>query len=185
VRVGIVSDTHGLLDPALPALLAGCDLLLHAGDVGSGAVARELARLAPLRAVRGNVDEGPDLEALPEWTEVEVGDARWLLVHEARPDAPSPLLRRLLARHPESTVVVHGHSHRPGARVVDGRLFLNPGSAGPRRFSLPRTACVAVVAGGLLEAMWWTLGDGPPVPHGSPFSFRPGAASTAERDRGR
>jgi putative phosphoesterase len=145
MRVGLVSDTHGLVDPKLADLFAGVDLVLHGGDLVRPDVLDALAAAAPVRAVRGNNDHGPSLERLPETIVVALGPLRALVVHDlgAR-ERPHPPVRRLLARErPE--IVVHGHSHRPGAAVIEGRLFVNPGSAGPRRFSLPRTAAVLEV----------------------------------------
>jgi putative phosphoesterase len=142
VRLGLVADSHGLADPALPALFAGCDLILHAGDLVRLAVLAPLAAVAPVRAVRGNNDHGPGLETLPALLQVELGGVALLVLHDLGPAAhPHPQARRLLeAGRPQ--VVVHGHSHRPGAGLHGGILFVNPGSAGPRRFSLPRTAAL-------------------------------------------
>lgn len=140
MRIGLVSDSHGLLDPALPRLLARCDAILHAGDVVKADVLAALASIAPVTAVRGNNDRAPGLASLPETALVPLGELTALVVHDlgAR-ERPRPPARALIARRrPE--IVVHGHSHRPGAAVIDGRLFVNPGSAGPRRFSLPRAA---------------------------------------------
>jgi hypothetical protein len=156
VRIGLVSDTHGLLDPALPPLLEGCDLILHAGDVDAEPVLAGLARIAPVRAARGNNDHGPFGASLPESFRVELEGVRALVIHEARADAPATALRRSLARRP-ADLVIHGHSHRPGSAWRGPTLFVNPGSAGPRRFSLPRTASVLVVAERRLEVRWYEL----------------------------
>jgi len=140
MRVGLVSDTHGLFEPALERLFEGCDLILHAGDVVGAGILGRLARLAPVRAVRGNNDLGPDGGALPEIAWVELGALTAIVIHEVgAPARPSPALRRAMARRP-AQIVVHGHSHRPGASREGGVLFVNPGSAGRRRFSLPRAA---------------------------------------------
>jgi putative phosphoesterase len=168
VKVGIVADTHDLLDAALPGALAGCSLLLHAGDVTRREVLLGLARVAPVVAVRGNNDDGPFGEALPAWARVELGGIRALVVHETAPGRPARDLAGLLARE-RPDLVVHGHSHRPGAARAAGVLFLNPGSAGPRRFSLPRTACVLDVAGRRVRASWIDLAAAPPAPWGEPF----------------
>jgi uncharacterized protein len=144
MRIGLVSDTHGLFEPRLARLFAGCDLILHAGDVVDAAILGELGRLAPVRAVRGNNDFGPELEALPEVATVPLGEVAAVLVHQlGAPGRLDPPVRRAVARG-AARVVVYGHSHRPSAVVEDGLLLVNPGSAGPRRFSLPRAA-------GLLE----------------------------------
>ena len=147
MRAGLVSDTHGLFEPRLVELFRGCDLLLHAGDVVGPAVLRDLARLAPLHAVRGNNDVGPEYDGLPEIAWVELGALTAIVVHEIGARARlAPPLRRALARRP-AQIVVHGHSHRPGAAVEGGLLFVNPGSAGRRRFSLPRAAGLLDVEG--------------------------------------
>ena len=168
MRLGLVADTHGFFDPSLSAVFAGCGLVLHAGDVTRAEVLDEFRRIAPVRAVRGNNDEGPFGESLPEAERVAVEGIRILLVHEARPDEPSPALERLIDREPVD-LVVHGHSHRPGTARVGPLLFVNPGSAGPRRFSLPRSACVLDVAGRRVTARWWDLSCAPAAPLGAPF----------------
>ena len=134
-RVGVVSDTHGLLRPQALAALAGSDAIVHAGDVGDPAILDALARIAPVTAVRGNNDRGAWAEALPEIARLAIGAARILVVHDLA----------TLAQRGDANVVVSGHSHRPRCERRDGVLYVNPGSAGPRRFSLP--VCV-----GLLEA---------------------------------
>jgi len=168
MRVGFLADTHGLFDPKLAELFRGCDLLLHAGDVTGGDVLAALAAIAPVRAVRGNNDHGPFGESLPEVERVALEGLRTLVVHEARPEDPAPRLRRLLGGEPFD-LVVHGHSHKPGFSEQGALLYLNPGSAGPRRFRLPRTACLATVRGRHLSARFWDLGSEPPVPYGEPL----------------
>jgi hypothetical protein len=167
--VGLVADTHGLLDPALPAALAGCAVVLHAGDVTGPAILEGLARIARTVAVRGNNDAGPFGESLPAWALVELGAIRALLVHEATPGRPGRALARLLARE-RPQLVVHGHSHRPGAARPEGLLFVNPGSAGPRRFSLPRTIALLEVAGRRVRTEWIDLAASPPARWGAPFA---------------
>lgn len=147
VKLGLVSDTHGHVDPRLAALFAGCDAIVHAGDVVKPDILEVLGAVAPLTAVRGNNDEGTTLARLPETALVPLGALTVLVVHDlgAR-ERPKPPAREILARrHPE--IVVHGHSHRPGAALVAGTLFVNPGSAGPRRFRLPRAAALLTVRG--------------------------------------
>ncbi|GEJ57186.1 metallophosphoesterase family protein [Anaeromyxobacter diazotrophicus] len=157
MRVGLVSDSHGLVEPRLDELFRGCDLILHAGDVVRPAVLEALAGLAPVTAVRGNNDLGPAFDALPELAEVALGELRAILVHElgAR-GRPLPPVRQALARS-GARVVVHGHSHRPAAAVRDGILYVNPGAAGPRRFSLPRAAGLLVVRGRRAEVRLFDL----------------------------
>lgn len=142
MRLGLVSDSHGLADPALPGLLAGCDLILHAGDLVRPEVLAPLAAIAPVRAVRGNNDHGPGLRSLPEVLRIDVADVAILLLHEiGSPLKLHPQPRRLV-RSARPQVVVYGHSHAPYAGVHDEILFVNPGSAGPRRFTLPRSAAL-------------------------------------------
>jgi len=146
MRIGALADTHGFADPRLPELFRGCALLLHAGDVGSPAVLAALRDIAPLRAVRGNNDLGPFGESLPEALRQPLGALEAVVLHELwAPDRLSPSARRALA--PPAPLVLHGHSHRPGAELARGTLFLNPGSAGKRRFSLPRCAALLTVEG--------------------------------------
>ncbi|HET9599494.1 MAG TPA: metallophosphoesterase family protein [Anaeromyxobacteraceae bacterium] len=140
LRVGLVSDTHGLFEPRLARLLSGCDLILHAGDVVRPSILADLARLAPVRAVRGNNDGDPAFDALPEVAHLDLAGRSTIVIHEIGSRARLALpARRAVARH-AARIVVHGHSHRPAAALEDGVLFVNPGSAGPRRFSLPRAA---------------------------------------------
>lgn len=172
MRVGLVSDLHGLLDPKLGPLLAPCDLVLNAGDTVRPAVLAALEAAAPgreVRTVRGNNDLDPGLERLPEVAVLELGALTALLLHDlgAR-ERPAPPAARLIARHrPE--IVVHGHSHRPGAALVEGRLYVNPGSAGPRRFSLPRTAAVLEVRRRRVRVVFFDLAGEAPAPHGEPL----------------
>jgi hypothetical protein len=160
VRVGLVSDTHGLADPRLPEVLAGCALVLHAGDVEKEAVLDALGAIAPVTAVRGNCDEGTPLERLPATALVRLGPLTALLVHDLGPrERPIAPARALLARE-RPQLVVHGHSHRPGAALVGGVLYVNPGSAGPRRFSLPRAAAVLTLRGRTARVEWFDLAAG-------------------------
>jgi len=169
VLVGLVSDTHGLFDPKLADLFAGCDAILHAGDVVKSAVLAALEGIAPVTAVRGNNDEGPAFAHLPETALVSVGPLTVLVVHDLgareRPKPPAGAI--LTRRRPE--IVVHGHSHRPGTALVGGTLFVNPGSAGPRRFSLPRTAAVLRASGRSVEVVLFDLAGASPSPIGEPM----------------
>ena len=170
MRLGLVSDTHGLFDPALARVFARCAAILHAGDVVKPAVLDALAAIAPVTAVRGNNDAAPALARLPETALVPVGPLTALVVHDlgAREQPKEPGRTAIARRRPE--IVVHGHSHRPGAVVVDGRLFVNPGSAGPRRFSLPRTAAVLVARGRAVRVELFDLAaPGGPAPLGAPL----------------
>ncbi len=147
MRFGLLSDTHDVFDPKLERLFEGCRLILHGGDITRQPILDALSAIAPVRAVRGNNDFGPLGDGLPETAVVALGDIEALLVHEVgTPARPSPAVRRSLSRS-GARMVVHGHSHRPGAVLQDGVLFVNPGSAGPRRFGLPRTAALLEVEG--------------------------------------
>lgn len=147
MRVGLVADSHGLFDPKLPDLLRGCALVLHAGDVVRPEVLAAHEAIAPVRFVRGNNDHGPSFAAFPETLLVALDGLTALVVHDLGPrERPKPPARAILARE-RPQIVVHGHSHRPAAVLIKGTLFVNPGSAGPRRFALPRTAGVLTVSG--------------------------------------
>jgi uncharacterized protein len=169
VRIGLVSDTHGLVEPKLALLFAGCDAIVHAGDVVKPPVLEVLAAIAPLTVVRGNNDAGALLDRLPEVAFLEIGPLTALVVHDlgAR-EKPKPPARALLARR-RPDVVVHGHSHRPGAALAGGRLFVNPGSAGPRRFSLPRTAALLVARGRRVRVEFFDLAGATVIPFGEPL----------------
>ncbi|MHC4492615.1 MAG: metallophosphoesterase family protein, partial [Planctomycetota bacterium] len=129
-RVGLIADTHGLLRPEAVEALAGVERIVHAGDVGHAEILTELARLAPVTAVRGNMDHGPWADELPRTAEVEVR-GRWLHALHILDDLDlDPATGGFAA-------VVYGHSHRPSIERRRGVLYVNPGSAGPRRFDLP------------------------------------------------
>jgi uncharacterized protein len=139
--IGIISDTHDLVRPEAVAALKRSDLIVHAGDVCGPEVLEELARIAPVVAVRGNNDRGPWAKKLPPFRTLDVSGYRIHVIHD----------RNELRIHPRDFhAVVSGHSHKPGAYRRDGVLFLNPGSAGPRRFKLPvAVARLSVGARGL------------------------------------
>jgi len=139
--VGVISDTHGLVRPQALAALAGVDAIVHAGDVGGPDVLEELRRIAPVTAVRGNNDRAPWADALPETAVLDVGTARLYVLHDRRELAIDPVAEGVRA-------VISGHSHRPRIETRDGVLFVNPGSAGPRRFSLPIATARLRVEGG-------------------------------------
>jgi len=130
VTLGIISDTHGLLRSEAVEALRGSGRILHAGDVGDAGILEKLAHIAPVTAIRGNVDTGAWVAALPATEVVEIAGMSIYMLHDiARIDLK-----------PEAAgfrVVIYGHSHRPKIEERNGVLFFNPGSAGPRRFSLP------------------------------------------------
>jgi putative phosphoesterase len=139
MRIGVLSDTHGLLRPELPPALAGVDHILHAGDVGDPAILEALGQLAPVTAIRGNVDiHGPCAE-LPPTEALELGGLTIYMVHSIADLDIVPQAAGV-------QLVVYGHSHKPSAETRDGVLYLNPGSAGPRRFDLPVTLALVDVA---------------------------------------
>jgi putative phosphoesterase len=144
-RIGILSDTHGLLRPEAEAFLRGSDMIIHAGDVGRPEILERLSAIAPVTAVRGNNDHGAWADALPEVALLRIDEVGILLLHDL-----AQLKDRAETR--EASVVMSGHSHKPALRKVDGVLYLNPGSAGPRRFSLPVSVAELTVSGSSFDA---------------------------------
>ncbi|MGY6216216.1 metallophosphoesterase family protein [Methylolobus aquaticus] len=126
-RVGLIADTHGLLRLEAVSFLRGCDHIIHAGDIGGPELLAVLRDLAPVTAVRGNNDRGPWADDLPDRSQVVVGGVTIHVLHDLA----------ALDLSPASRVVVSGHSHRPSVVERDGVLYVNPGSAGRRRFKLP------------------------------------------------
>jgi uncharacterized protein len=146
IIVGLISDTHGLLRPEALDLLRGSDFIVHAGDIGDPGIVSELARLAPVVAVRGNVDKAAWAQSIPSTDVLEVGGAAFLYVlHNIEDLDLDPAAAGFHA-------VVFGHSHQPGVRWKDGVLYVNPGSAGPRRFSLPISVGRLLVDAGTVSA---------------------------------
>ena len=135
MKIGLISDTHGLLRPEALAALQGCAHIVHAGDIGRPEILDALRELAPLSVVRGNNDEGLDWAAeLPQQATLQLGGVGLYLVHE---------LAHVPAQLPEGVrVVITGHSHKPLIEERAGLLWINPGSAGPRRFKLPITVAL-------------------------------------------
>ena len=144
MKIGVISDTHGFLDPKIPKLFEGVDHILHGGDVGSPMVLLELENIAPVTAILGNVDGGMPLKL----TEVvELGKRKFLLQHIVEPRRLGDQLTETIART-RPDVVVFGHTHKPFSERIDNVLFLNPGYAGKQRFTLPRTlACLFIEDG--------------------------------------
>jgi uncharacterized protein len=142
--IGAISDTHGLLRPQALAVLAGCDPIIHAGDIGSPHVLARLGALAPVHAVRGNVDHGAWSAHLPVTQRIEIDGFRIYVLHilaDLNPQAADNV-----------DAVIYGHSHQPKIETKNGTLFLNPGSAGPRRFRLPITVGRMTAEHGKLHA---------------------------------
>jgi len=144
-KVGVIADTHGLLRPQARAALAGCDLIVHAGDVGSLEVLQELESVAPVVAVRGNVDVQPWASGFPDSRVVEVDGALLYVVHDLERLDLDPASAGMAA-------VVSGHTHHAVIEERGGVLFVNPGSAGPHRFHHPLSVAVLRVAGGSVRA---------------------------------
>ncbi len=134
MRIGLISDTHGLLRPEVFDLFAGVDRILHAGDIGSVEILIELEAIAPVTAVRGNTDGFEVRARVPEVAELELADRRIVVVHGDQFGTPGPL--ELRAAYPSADIVVYGHTHRPLVDRAEGKLVVNPGAAGPRRFKL-------------------------------------------------
>ena len=130
--IGVISDTHGLLRPEAVKALKGVELIIHAGDIGDPRIVRALGRIAPVQAVRGNTDRGDWARDLPTTRLVEVGGVHLYVLHELFCLDLDPAAAGLAA-------VIYGHTHEPHLERRNGVLFLNPGSAGPRRFTLPVT----------------------------------------------
>jgi len=136
---GIISDTHGLLRPEALKALQGVDRILHGGDVGNAAVLEALREIAPVVAVRGNNDKGAWANELPQWEVAELEGVFVYMIHDLKEIDINPA--------GSFQVVVSGHSHRPSIEQQRGVLYVNPGSAGPRRFDLPISIALLRVTG--------------------------------------
>jgi uncharacterized protein len=145
LRVGLVSDTHGLLRPEARAFLIGADYIVHGGDVGGADILDELASVAPLIAVRGNNDKGAWAARLRETELIRIGDVFVYVIHNLEELDIDPGAAGV-------SVVVSGHSHKPVIEEREGVLYVNPGSCGPRRFTLPISIGEIRVSGNSVEA---------------------------------
>ena len=164
MRVGLVSDLHGRFDPLLPKVLRGVERIVLAGDTVDETLLEPLRAIAPLHAVRGNNDHSPGLLALPELLELELGGVKVLVAHD-RKDRRLPAA---IARSRPDVLVV-GHSHQPLLVKEGDLLIVNPGSAGPRRFRLPRTAgTMTLVPGQSPRVSLWDLDRDAPFPLSGP-----------------
>jgi len=150
LRVGLISDTHGLLRPEALRALRGCAFILHAGDVGSAEILGELGRLATVFAVRGNVDRDVLASRLRKAETVEIGGMLWHVRHDLEGLDLDPVAAGI-------RVVVTGHTHRPAVEARGGILYVNPGSAGPGRHGLPVSLALAEVDGGVVAARVFKL----------------------------
>jgi len=153
-RVGLISDTHGLLRPEAVEALQGSDLILHAGDIGDPAIIETLRRLAPVVAVRGNIDKGDWACDFPEKAVAEAGGVRIYVLHDINELDIDPASAGY-------ALVASGHSHKPGKVERSGVLYVNPGSAGPRRFRLPVTVARLNFETNPWEVLFIDLLEGP------------------------
>ncbi|RZL88023.1 MAG: metallophosphoesterase [Variovorax sp.] len=144
-RIGLISDTHGLLRPEAKAFLQGCDRIVHGGDICDPRILEALAALAPVTAVRGNNDKGPWAERLRETEDLQVGEVSIHVIHDLAQLGIEPGAAGV-------RVVVSGHSHKPRVEERDGVLYVNPGSAGPRRFKLPIAVGELIITGRSVSA---------------------------------
>jgi hypothetical protein len=157
LKIGIISDTHGIWRPRVAEVFCGVDEIVHAGDVGASDILEKLKEIAPVLAVRGNVDNQDETAALPGEAEREFGGVRFLVRHigSTVETAPSDLKRLLELR--KILVFVFGHSHKSYAGYLGQTLFFNPGAAGPRRFSLPLSVATMKLENGKISWQFWPL----------------------------
>jgi len=151
-KIGIISDTHGLLRPEAERRLAGVDHIIHGGDIGRPEIIDALRRIAPVTAIRGNVDIGDWAVAYPETKIVRLAGRSIYILHDLKTLQVDPIARGI-------DVVISGHSHVPKIETADGVLYLNPGSAGRRRFRLPVTLATIDVLPNGLRPLLHDLGD--------------------------
>jgi putative phosphoesterase len=143
--VGVLSDTHGLLRPEARAFLVGCDYIIHGGDVGTAAILDDIGAIAPLTAVRGNIDKGSWARRLRKTELIRLGDVFAYVIHDVS-------LLDIDPKAAQVSVVVSGHSHVPKILERAGVLFVNPGSCGPRRFRLPISIAEISISGTQVQA---------------------------------
>lgn len=145
ITVGVISDTHGLLRPAALEALQGSDFIIHGGDIGDPEILRKLEEIAPVTAVRGNVDRDPWTKKIPATSVLEAGDVSIYVLHDLQQLDLKPEAAGFAA-------VIYGHSHVGKQETKNGALYFNPGSAGPRRFSLPVSVGKVIVRAGKVKA---------------------------------
>ncbi len=158
MRIGVISDTHGLFDRSIIDHFAGVEHILHAGDIGPGDVLTQLERIAPVTAVSGNVD-GFDASGIPVEQTIELAGHRIAIYHRLYEGGRltregKEMLERILP-----TLCVYGHTHQPKAEWRDGMLLFNPGSAGPKRFRLPRAVGILLFQNGSIDTRHIMLAD--------------------------
>lgn len=145
IRIGLISDTHGVLRPQALQALRGVAHIIHAGDIGNAAILEQLAQVAPVSAIRGNNDSGDWAALIPETRTLEIGGVSLYVLHDVHALAIDPAAAGM-------QVVIAGHSHRPAVDLRDDILFVNPGSAGPRRFKLPVSVAILEITDGMPRA---------------------------------
>lgn len=150
MRVGLISDTHGLLRPEALDFLAGCDHIVHGGDIGNAAILERLAQIAPLTVVRGNNDRDSWARAIPVSATLRIGGVALHAIHDLKELDIDPVAAGV-------RIVVSGHSHKPACGERNGVLYINPGSAGRRRFSLPISAAELLIEDGAVRPRIVTL----------------------------
>jgi putative phosphoesterase len=148
--IGVISDTHGLLRPEAVEFLRGSEHIIHAGDIGSPEIVPELQKIAPVAAIRGNVDVQPWTRSFAETEVVELAGLHIYVIHDVNALDLNPRAAGFAA-------VISGHSHKPGQSTKDGVLYFNPGSAGPRRFSLPISIGRLEIVAGAIRGSLHTL----------------------------
>lgn len=150
--IGVISDTHGLLRPGVPRVFRGCELIIHAGDIGKPAVLHNLGEIAPVVAVRGNMDRGDWAAGIPLTEVVKLENTYVYVLHDLGGLDLDPKTSGI-------HVVISGHSHKPAEYRRNGVLYLNPGSAGPGRFNLPVSAAVMEIDGETINISFVNLLD--------------------------
>src|SRR6202451_330906 len=150
MKIGVISDTHGLLRPEALAALEGSDYIIHAGDIGDPQILDKLATLAPVTAVRGNVDRGEWAQKIPATNILEIGEISIYVLHNLQELDLKPEVAKFAA-------VIYGHSHVPKSEMKNGVLYVNPGSAGPRRFKLPVSVGRLTIENGKVDTQIFVL----------------------------
>lgn len=149
MRIGLISDTHGLLRPEVFDHLSGVERILHAGDIGSVDILIELEAVAPVTAVRGNTDNLEVRARVPEVSRLEYEGRAIVVVHGDQFGSPTPPVLR--AAYPDADIIIYGHTHRPRVERAGGKVVVNPGAAGPRRFDLRPTVGIMTLEADRVE----------------------------------
>jgi hypothetical protein len=158
VRIGVIADTHGLFDPAIGRYFSGVDVIIHAGDIGGRIVIRQLEAFAPVLAVSGNVD-GYEKSGFPPETVMELGGRRVAVRHILYEGGKLTQEGRTFLEREKPDVCVFGHTHQPRIERLGTIILFNPGSAGPKRFRLPRGVGILTIEKGSIEPALITLHD--------------------------